>query len=205
MNAATGAATVQATGTGNVTDARQPRRIADSHQPDGGRSRLGTPAPGMEIASSFCDPFRLAVPFSPAQAPLTPRHIPSTLRVVVGLLWFPCDVTPLMIIPYADRAVVDIRKLRDYCLNPLHDEGKHKAHGFAAALGMTASDAEALRDLLLQAVQTYDAHAGFLDAYGQRYTVDLLLNWRGRQALIRSGWIIEHGSTVPRLTSCYVF
>jgi len=37
-----------------------------------------------------------------------------------------------MIIPNAERAVVDIRKLRDYCLNPLHDDGKHKAQLFAA-------------------------------------------------------------------------
>jgi hypothetical protein len=41
-----------------------------------------------------------------------------------------------MKIPNADRAVVDIRKLRDYCLNPQHDEGKHKARLFAVALGM---------------------------------------------------------------------
>lgn len=31
--------------------------------------------------------------------------------------------------------MVDIAKLRDYCLNPLHDEGKHKARVFASALG----------------------------------------------------------------------
>jgi hypothetical protein len=79
-----------------------------------------------------------------------------------------------MIIPHADRAVVDIRKLRDYCLNPLHDEGQHKARVFAAVLGMTAADAAVLRE------------------------------WHGRQALIRSGWILELGSEVPRLTSCYV-
>ena len=54
-----------------------------------------------------------------------------------------------MEIPNADSAVVDIRKLRDYCLNPTHDEGKHKAHLFAAALNMTANDAEELRDALL--------------------------------------------------------
>jgi len=35
-----------------------------------------------------------------------------------------------MKVPNADRAVVDIRKLRDYCLNLLHDEGKHKARLF---------------------------------------------------------------------------
>jgi hypothetical protein len=109
-----------------------------------------------------------------------------------------------MVIPHADRAVVDIRKLRDYCLHPLHEEGKHKARVFAAALGMTGADAEPLRDILLQAIKTHDAHEGYRDAYGQRHVVDFLLEWRGRQAMIRSGWIIEHGLDNPRLTSCYV-
>ncbi|MES1244844.1 MAG: DUF6883 domain-containing protein [Acidobacteriota bacterium] len=86
-----------------------------------------------------------------------------------------------MIIPFGNRAEVSIQKLRDYCLNPLHDEGKNKARVFASALGMTAAD-----------------------AYGQRYSVDLEVEWRGRRAIIRSGWILEHGSEVPRLTSCYV-
>jgi hypothetical protein len=65
-----------------------------------------------------------------------------------------------MTIPHADYAVVDIRKLRDYCLNPLHDEGKHKARVFAAALGMIGADAERLRDILLQAVTTHNADVG---------------------------------------------
>ena len=49
-----------------------------------------------------------------------------------------------MIIPNAERAVVDVRKLRDYCLNSTHDQGKHKARLFESILGMTASDAEEL-------------------------------------------------------------
>lgn len=73
-----------------------------------------------------------------------------------------------MTIPHADRAVVDIHKLRDYCLNPLHAGGKHKARIFAAALGMTATDTETLRDMLLEAVKTHDAQVGYRDAYGQR-------------------------------------
>ena len=32
-----------------------------------------------------------------------------------------------MLIPKAETAVVDIRKLRDYCLNPGHAEGKQSA------------------------------------------------------------------------------
>jgi len=108
-----------------------------------------------------------------------------------------------MPIPHADRAVVDIRKLRDYCLNPLHDEGQHKARLFATALSMTTAEAEDLRTLLLQAVQTIDAQVGRRDAYGQRYTVDCMIEWQGKRAMIRSGWIIELDTDVPRLTTCY--
>jgi hypothetical protein len=108
-----------------------------------------------------------------------------------------------MPIPHAERAVVDIRKLRDYCLNPMHDEGQHKARLFATALDMTADDAEDLRTLLLQAVNITDGQLGRRDVYGQRYTVDFLLEWRDKQAMVRSGWIIEHDSDTPRLTTCY--
>jgi hypothetical protein len=109
-----------------------------------------------------------------------------------------------MLIPYADRAVIDIRKLRDYCLNPAHDEAQHKARVFAAALGLTVIDAEALRAILLEEVQSHEAHLGYRDAYGQRYTVDFWLDWHGKRAQVCSGWLLEHGSMTPRLTSCYV-
>ncbi|MBE2232112.1 MAG: hypothetical protein IAE85_01315 [Anaerolinea sp.] len=108
-----------------------------------------------------------------------------------------------MLLPHAEQAVVDIRKLRDYCLNPLHDEGKHKAKLFVAALGMTAKDAYDLREMLLDAVLSNDAVMGRQDKYGQRYIVDFGMVWHNRRATVRSAWIIENGSTTPRLTSCY--
>jgi len=108
-----------------------------------------------------------------------------------------------MNLPNAERAVVDIRKVRDYCLNPGHDEGKHKARLFTAALGMTRVAAEDLRNALLRAAKTDDARLGRRDEYGQRYILDFVLEWQGRRAMIRSSWIVEHGSDVPKLTSCY--
>ena len=108
-----------------------------------------------------------------------------------------------MKVPNADRAVVEICKLRDYCLNVLHDEGKHKARLFKSALDMNADNAEQLRNILLQIIKTNDAELSRRDKYGQRYTVDFMLKWQGKQAKIRSGWIIEHGSDIPRMTSCY--
>lgn len=108
-----------------------------------------------------------------------------------------------MIIPNAENAVVDIRKLRDYCLNPLHAEGKHKARTFYAALGFTAENAEALRIILLETIKNQNAKLGRLDDYGQRYIMDFNLHWQGRQTIVRSGWIIETNSNIPRLTTCY--
>jgi len=109
-----------------------------------------------------------------------------------------------MKVPNANRAIVDIRKLHDYSLDPTHRTGRHKARVFLAALGMTANDAEVLRDALLKAVREYEAELGLKDDYGQRYQVDFPLEWRGRQVIIRSAWIIEPDIPYPRLTSCYV-
>ncbi|WP_414587774.1 DUF6883 domain-containing protein [Scytonema sp. PCC 10023] len=108
-----------------------------------------------------------------------------------------------MLIPNAENAVVDIRKLRDYCLNPEHDDGKHKARLFSSKLGMTADDAEQLRQILLEIVKTHSAQLGRQDEFGQRYTLDFQLEWQNRIGIIRSGWIIEHDSDIPRLTTCY--
>lgn len=107
------------------------------------------------------------------------------------------------ILPYAENAVVDIRKLRDYCLNREHNTGKHKARLFSSSLGITASDAPQLREILLEVVKTHPVQLGRHDEFGQRYTLDFILEWQGKSALVRSGWIIEDGSTIPRLTTCY--
>jgi hypothetical protein len=108
-----------------------------------------------------------------------------------------------MLIPNAENAVVDIRKLRDYCLNPDHDEGKHKARLFSSSLDITADNAEELRQILLEVVKTHEARLGRQDEFGQRYTLDFTLEWQDKSATIRSGWIIEQGSDIPRLTTCY--
>lgn len=108
-----------------------------------------------------------------------------------------------MIIPNSTQAVVDVRKLREYCLNLSHDDGKHKARLFLSILGMTVDDAEVLRQVLLNVVQTHNARLGRQDQFGQRYTLDFEIEWQNRRATLRSGWIIEYGSDIPKLTTCY--
>ncbi|MCY7323660.1 MAG: hypothetical protein LH660_18105 [Phormidesmis sp. CAN_BIN36] len=108
-----------------------------------------------------------------------------------------------MLIPNSKNAIVDIRKLRDYCLNLEHDDGKHKARLFSSILGMTADNAEELRQMLLEIVKVQEAQLGRRDEFGQRYTLDFTIEWQNRSATLRSGWIIEHGSEIPKLTTCY--
>ena len=108
-----------------------------------------------------------------------------------------------MKVPNAEKAFVDIRKLRDYALNPTHRVGKHKARLFAALLGMSIDDAEELRDLLLQVARTHDAEMGEKDEHGQRYRIDFSLTWRGKQATIRSAWNARPDEDFPRLVTCY--
>jgi hypothetical protein len=69
-------------------------------------------------------------------------------------------------LPNASKAEVDIRKLRDYCLNLEHEEGKHKARLFLASLGMQTEHAEELREILLQTVKLYEVKPGRLDGFG---------------------------------------
>ena len=109
-----------------------------------------------------------------------------------------------MLVPNAEKAFIDIRKLTDYCLNPEHEIGKHKALVFESALDLTAENAEELRDALLSAVKTNEAEAGKFDKFGQRYTVDFVLRRGAKEATVRSGWIIKTGTDFPNLTTCYV-
>lgn len=108
-----------------------------------------------------------------------------------------------MKIPNAENAFIDIRKLRDYALNPEHRVGKHKARLFATLLDMSIVDAEALHDILFQTVQTYDAKIGIRDEHGQRYRIDFTIERHEKRATIRSACNIRPDEDFPRLVTCY--
>ena len=109
-----------------------------------------------------------------------------------------------MIITNAERAVIDRRKLADYCLDPTHPVGRHKAVVFRRALGFTEEDADTLYELLLRAIAVYAASVDRLDEFGQRYFVDFPVTTPVNSAVLRSAWIIRSGEDFPRLTTCFV-
>ena len=104
----------------------------------------------------------------------------------------------------ARLAVVDLRKLVDYALNPDNPVGRHKARVFAAALGFDRSNGHLLVEEIRRGVMACLAEPGKVDAYGARYRVDLPLTGPQGSAVVRTAWIYRTGSDVPELVTLHV-
>jgi hypothetical protein len=108
-----------------------------------------------------------------------------------------------MQLPDCYNAVVDVEKLRQYCLNPEHLEGRRKARVFRAVLGVTREHADWLRYCLLFASCGCDATLLNADDYGARYVLDASLEHQHKEAVVRSVWLVPPND-VPRLVTCFV-
>ncbi len=107
-------------------------------------------------------------------------------------------------LPNSQNAIIELIKLRDYCLNANHPRGRHKARVFREAFGLTDDDAEWLQQKLLESVQNHPAEKQETDSFGSRWRVDLPLTRQGKSAVVRTGWIIKTGEHFPRLITCWV-
>jgi hypothetical protein len=104
----------------------------------------------------------------------------------------------------ADRAVLDIGKLENYCLDETHPLGRHKARVFRSALGVGVVDARWLREAILRGILVAEAQPLESDRFGTRYGVDLLLQRQGREAMVRTAWILAEPANLPRFVTCWV-
>ena len=109
-----------------------------------------------------------------------------------------------MKLPDGESAIVEIEKIRDYCLSWEHPRGRHKARVFHSLLGMTVAHAEDLRAALIDAAKEGNAILGASDQYGVRYIIDFNLKHGERAVLLRSCWIVRSGEIVPRFVTCYI-
>ena len=109
-----------------------------------------------------------------------------------------------MKLPNGAGAIVEMEKIRGYCLSTTHLVGRHRARVFQSALGLTVSNANVLYTALKRAARDEDAEIGASDQYGLRYIIDFRFEWNGKAAMIRSSWILRASEFVPRLTTCYV-
>ena len=102
--------------------------------------------------------------------------------------------------------VLDIAKLRDYCLSDRHPRGRHKARVIRSSLGLTANDAELLGDLLVRAARLHQQEliATGCDSYGERFILDVEVTTSTGTATVRSGWIVRRGERTLRFVTCFV-
>ena len=109
-------------------------------------------------------------------------------------------------LPNANKATVDVRKVNDYALNPNNmSGGADKARVFESALGYNQSNSSHLMNQIQQKLPNNQAVLGKLDQYGQRFTVDIpITGANGNSAIVRTGWILEPGADVPRMTTIFV-
>ena len=108
-----------------------------------------------------------------------------------------------MLLPNADRAEIDVEKLRGYLLSPTHPVGRFKAR-FFAALGYSADEWQTLEaDLRIQHL-SQDAEPGEPLPYGQPFTIRAILKGpNGESAPVVSIWFIRSPGVVPHFVSAY--
>jgi hypothetical protein len=106
-----------------------------------------------------------------------------------------------MPIPDADSAVVPSAKITDYLLNLSHPVGGPKARWFLA-LGYKLDQPEQLASDLQCLVRTSDQFVVETTSFGVKYKVKgSLTSPTGQVADIVAVWIIEMGSSEPRLVT----
>jgi len=105
-------------------------------------------------------------------------------------------------LPHGDQAILDMRKIEDYCLNPLHPRGRHKARVFREVLDLQRSDASWLRGALLEAARSAEAFRDGEDAWGTHWRLDANLRRQGKSTVVRTIWIVRTGESVPRFVTC---
>lgn len=110
------------------------------------------------------------------------------------------------LLPGHGRAVISQEKLTGYALNLDHPKGGGKAVAFRDVLGYTKENASALADALRGGLGQWRARPRTATPYGQPYEVKMILTGaNGRQATIKTGWLVEREGAAPRLISVYLY
>lgn len=107
-------------------------------------------------------------------------------------------------LPNAENAFIDKRKFEEYCLNPEHPRGQHKARVFRAALGLSRENFRVLVEAILENVLHETAILTFESDFGWHYRVDFPVTVENRTAMVRTTWIVRFDENFPRMVSCFV-
>ena len=108
-----------------------------------------------------------------------------------------------MLLPNADRSVVEPAKVRDYLLSTSHPVGRFKAT-FFRSIGYDADGWEVLRDDLLAIARSAQAAAAESSPFGQKFEVRATLTSPlGRTADVVTVWIVRASEDFPRFVTAF--
>jgi hypothetical protein len=110
----------------------------------------------------------------------------------------------MALLPNRQKAILKLRKIENYCLNPNHPRGRHKARVFRNSLNIDRQDAQWLREILLAAAGEHDAVELGADALGRRWRIDIPVTRQNKKAVVRTIWIVRTGEDTPRFVTCWV-
>ncbi len=108
-----------------------------------------------------------------------------------------------MKLPNSDKAQVDQMKITEYLLSTSHPDGSSKA-SFFCQFGFTLENWEIFAQSLRRHAKNHDVTKVVESKYGTRYSIDGYLETPdGRNPEVRSIWITEKQSTIPRLITAH--
>ena len=108
-----------------------------------------------------------------------------------------------MRLPHAEEAKVEQRKIVEYLLCASHPDGAAKAE-FFGRFGFAVERWEILAQALRRHGQVHSVGKRVESDYGVRYSVDGWLETPdGRRPSVRTVWIVEKDSNVPRLITAH--
>lgn len=108
-----------------------------------------------------------------------------------------------MKLPNAEAAFVPPEKLTGYLLSETHPVGRSKATFFRAH-GFDDTNVDQLDRGLKDIASTLDCTNTTDTGFGIKFVVDGTLQTpRGTSILIRTVWIIDHGTIAPRFVTAY--
>jgi hypothetical protein len=108
-----------------------------------------------------------------------------------------------VLLPSADKAIIDVAKVRDYVLSPHHAVGRFKAR-FFGALGFSADVWQVFEQALRDQHLTHAATSMGTDVHGEAFTIHAILRGpTGVSATVVSVWFVRAGEDVPRFVTAY--
>lgn len=127
----------------------------------------------------------------------TREHIKGYKNVTIK------EKNDIILLPNYQDAVIPKEKFISYALNPLKD--KNKAEAFEKALGYNLSNSDKLIENIRNNINKFNAVEKPDLGYGTRYEIIMnLTGENGKNANIKTAWIIDKNTKITRMTSAYV-